>query len=178
MSLRPDPNVSTRGRSNGTPAKWYARTSLESANQTAADASAVGSDDAQPLTPLPVRWVSPDNIRCFGGRGECSRGDDNWVPCHPREGDDAGSAGRHAGGMRESADQPGAALQHRRHTRSLTRAQAAPRCAQNSPHARHHDPSQRLPISPFGPGQRITGVRLEVIDMRLIAHHFRSGSAH
>jgi hypothetical protein len=70
------------------------------------------------------------------------------------------------------------ALQHRRHTRSLTQAQPAPRCAQNSPHARHHDPSQRLPNSPFGPGQRIMGVRLEVIDMRLIAHHFRSGSAH
>ena len=32
--------------------------------------------------------------------------------------------------------------------------------------------------SPFGPGQRITGVRLVVIDMRLLARHFRSRSAH
>ena len=44
-----------------------------SANQTA-------------VQPLPAaRWVSPDHIRCFGVRGQCSRGDDNWVPCHPRE---------------------------------------------------------------------------------------------
>jgi hypothetical protein len=137
----------------------------------------------QPLTPPPARWVSPDYIRCFGVRGQCSRGDDSWVPCHPRQ----------VMTLAQLADTLAVCV-----NQQINRAQP---CSAAGIRDRLLGPGgttlraelgdcevtacpgimtlrDGCQISPFGPGQRITGVRLEVIDMRLLAHHFRSGSAH
>lgn len=114
-----------------------------------------------------------------------SRGVGNRVPDHPGEGDDAAPAGRHAGGMREPAGQPGRTRQRHRHMRSLMPARRhdavhGTRAIARSPLARARSRSRRRPnrAVPSGPCNASRASGLKQSTCALLARRFRSRSAH
>ena len=113
-----------------------------------------------------------------------SRGVGNGVPGHPGEGDDAAPAGRHAGGMREPAGQPGRTRQRHRHMRSLMRATRhdavhGTRAITRSPLARARSRLRRRPnrAVPSWPCNASRASGLKQSTCALLARRFRSRSA-